>query len=174
MNKTSELEAVKRKAILDGMLFEIFFNSDGQRREVPKARAMNETFRLQRYIELASSFNFIAACLTPYAELYYRLPGSSGDAAIDVTGEVSPEGSFMQLTSVRFEGREVLRDERSAEAEDIFGFGFTRRLTTDEFVDLASAQMVIPKPSLVAKFHFAHTETTVINFPSYLSLRKHI
>ena len=63
MSRTAELDAVKRKSILDGMLFEIFFGSEGQRRSKPKLRFFNEVFKRERYPELASSFSFLSSCL---------------------------------------------------------------------------------------------------------------
>jgi hypothetical protein len=45
--KTSGMAPEKRKAILDGMLFEIFFDPDGALRERPKKRVFNEIFALQ-------------------------------------------------------------------------------------------------------------------------------
>jgi len=73
--KTEGAPAVNRKALLDGMLFEIFFDKSGQLRDDPKFRCFNDVFELQRFATLKGSFDFIAACLLPYAGRYYAIPG---------------------------------------------------------------------------------------------------
>ena len=72
MDRTSSLAHRKRKALLDGILFEIFFNSEGKLRDDPKIQRFNEVFRLQQFAELKSSFDFIAECLVTDAGRFAR------------------------------------------------------------------------------------------------------
>lgn len=61
-----KLTTEKWRAILDGMLFEIFFDSSGELRSLPKAELLETLFSLQEYPALADSFDFIADCLTQF------------------------------------------------------------------------------------------------------------
>jgi hypothetical protein len=49
MNRTAGVAEEKRKALLDGMLFEVFFNPLGVFRDEPKVARFNEVFQLQQF-----------------------------------------------------------------------------------------------------------------------------
>src|SRR5439155_19316945 len=68
MTYTQGMEMEKRKALLDGMLFEIFFDPEAQLRAKPKGLWLSEVFELQQYAELSESFEFIAECLIQHAD----------------------------------------------------------------------------------------------------------
>jgi hypothetical protein len=59
ITKTNGTDVACRKALLDGMLFEIFFDSRAQIREQPKNRYLEGVFDLQQYDELSDSFAFM-------------------------------------------------------------------------------------------------------------------
>ncbi len=82
-NKTAELSEPQRKAILDGMLYEVFFDSEGQHREKPKLGSFDELFKLQANTALADSFSFIQACLAPFADYYFKIPGSGNKVTLN-------------------------------------------------------------------------------------------
>jgi hypothetical protein len=63
-NATRGYHAAKRKAILDGMLFEVFFNPQGKLRDKIKTGCFNELFEIQRHPQFKGSFEFIAEALT--------------------------------------------------------------------------------------------------------------
>ena len=75
MTHTQGIDTEKRKALLDGMLFEIFFNPEAELRAKPKRRCLSEVFELQRYAELSESFEFIAECLVSHADRFHAIPG---------------------------------------------------------------------------------------------------
>jgi Caspase domain len=170
MGRTQGLDEFKRKSLLDGMVFEIFFDSEGQRRVRPKISQLNQVFKLQRYTELSSSFAFLAACLGPYAENYYSLPGSNASVSIDIVAEAFLDENEYHLTAVQFESVNILQDTRTGDKEE--GYVFERRFDTEEFADFLSEQMVVPKDSLTIVYPFAKTNRTKLIVPSYLTVRK--
>jgi Caspase domain len=85
VERTSGMNAKKRKALLDGILFEIFFDSNGGLRDAPKVRSFNRVFDLQKFPELADSFEFIAGCLAPESHRYLAIPGKAHSISVDVT-----------------------------------------------------------------------------------------
>jgi hypothetical protein len=67
--------------LLDGILFEVFFDPDGKLRNNPKVHCFNDIFSLQIYPQLASSFEFIAGCLhllLPPLTLPFPSPNDAG------------------------------------------------------------------------------------------------
>ena len=57
----SRLPTDKSRALLDGMLFEVFFNSKGELRQKMKNDCFEKLFDLQQYPSLSESFNFISS-----------------------------------------------------------------------------------------------------------------
>lgn len=75
----------KRRAILDGMLFEIFFDGDGRLRKAIKSRYLDQIFELQRHPALAKSFDFIARALTATSSDFYAVPGKDHELAVTIS-----------------------------------------------------------------------------------------
>lgn len=72
--KTTGTDEDDSKALLDSMLFEIFFDKTGTPRDQPKFHRFNEVFDPQRFAAFKPSFDFIAACRRPYVGRYYAIP----------------------------------------------------------------------------------------------------
>jgi hypothetical protein len=170
MNRTQGIDEVKRKSLLDGMLFEVFFDSEGQRRTKPKMGHFNQLFKLQRHSELSKCFSFLATCLSPYADHYYALPGTNAAVSIDVVGESPLDNDEYQLTALQFEGSNILRDTRTEGEEDIYVF--ERRFDLEEFSEFLSEQLIVPRAHLGLVYHFPQTNRTRIIVPNYLTIRK--
>lgn len=170
MSRTQEIDEAKRKALLDGVLFEIFFDSEGQRRAKPKNGHFNQVFKLQRHPELASSFAFLATCLGPYADHYYSLPGSNASLSLDIVAQSPLDNDEYYLSAVKFEGVNVLRDTRTPNEDE--GYSFDHRFDTEEFAEFLSEQMIVPRDSLGIIYLFPKTNRTKIVVPSYLTVRK--
>ena len=149
LSRTEGLDEGKRKALLDGMLFEIFFDSEGQRRPRPKMGDFAEVFRLQRFSELGSSFEFIAANLRPYSEHYYVVPGSGTEVTVDVALD-SPSEEGSEVTGVWYESTNILR--RRGPTEPDVGLDRKQKFTRDGFRDFLSSEMIIPKHLLTIRF----------------------
>jgi hypothetical protein len=85
MSVTSGYPEEKRKPILDGMLFEIFFDKDGKPRERLKRQYMDKIFELQQYEEMKPSFDFIAHALTATGGDFYAVPGKGHELAVTIS-----------------------------------------------------------------------------------------
>ncbi|EOV1630782.1 caspase domain-containing protein [Yersinia enterocolitica] len=111
--KTDGMNAEKRKALLDGIIFEIFFDSMGELRKIPKSNFFNDVFELQIYPEFKENFNFIASALSPYAKHFFRVPGSNLPLSIDIG-----LGDILQIEEVFIDGKNYLFDETDLEDDD--------------------------------------------------------
>ena len=116
LNETGGYAEEKRKAILDGMLFEIFFDRDGAPRKRLKRQFMDQVFELQKYDDLKPSFDFIADALTATGGDFYAVPGKGHELAVTVSTKKKKDG--VVVDAVYIGGKDVLRvdDEWAAEA----------------------------------------------------------
>ncbi|MGA2569370.1 MAG: caspase family protein [Terracidiphilus sp.] len=80
----SGLPSEKWRALLDGMLFEVFFDSHGEIRKELKNDRFEEVFRLQQFPSLAGSFDFISECVIPFSDRFHVQPGRNREVALDV------------------------------------------------------------------------------------------
>jgi hypothetical protein len=111
----------KWRAILDGMLFEVFFNSNGDLRRDFKVRYFEDLFSLQEFERLSESFEFIANCLRQYPGSFHVIPGTNQEVALDIMLKL--KGDSSTLKEIRLGGKNILRcegeDGEEVAAEDV-------------------------------------------------------
>jgi Caspase domain len=139
--RTQGMKPAKRKAILDGILFEIFFDSQGEPRKQPKINFFNEAFDLEQYPEFKDSFDFIAGALANQATHMFAIPGKGQTMTADVQ-----VGDDNVIEGVFVGGKNYLTEEE----DDPFELGkdmgiFHRTLRRDRFENELSQQMLVPR-----------------------------
>jgi hypothetical protein len=166
--RTAGMAPKKRKALLDGMLFEIFFNSDGEYREKPKTYCFNDVFALQAFPDLEPSFDFIAGCLAGHADQYFSLPGKSHAISVDVTLSDDPENA---VTAVHIGGRSVLRlDDPDYDTPD----KIYRTSPRSSFEETQSGDMLVPLHLVKFTYSRPVKGDDSIKFPYGYSVRRTI
>lgn len=162
ISSTQGLGEEKRKALLDGMLFEIFFDSNGQPRKSIKAEFFNNVFDLQKYDELSSSFDFIAECLSTYAGRFHVLPGKRSDVSVDVTFKAPVAGKSAIVEGVYFASVDLLRFEaEECEGDDRDAISYSS-LTLRHFEQMLSEQLVVPRRLL--NINYPSTPSAPVGF----------
>jgi hypothetical protein len=141
--RTAGMAQSKQKALLDGILFEIFFNSNGDFRFSPKDRNFNYAFNLQKFETLAPSFKFISDALQIFKDRFHVAPpGRRHGVAVNIQLLQDPLNA---IDRVNLDGVDVLRlDDKDWEDEE-------RTYSTqsrEDFEDLISRQLIIPKMDL--------------------------
>ena len=166
-NSTSGVKEAKRKALLDGMLFEVFYDPNGQLRTDFKLTMFGQLFALQRHKELKPSFDFIAECLLPDAARFYSIPGKAIEVAVDVStrASVGKKGHHV-LLAVHYQGGDILWME-DPDYEPAAGEQPMREtLTLYEFEQRLAEQMVVAPHLLKVNFDsFRVTGDETIAFP---------
>ncbi len=119
VTRTSKFGAKKRKAILDGMLFEIFFDSTGNLRPKIKKGYFNEVFDLQKHTSLKGSFEFIANTLAAAGAKFPELPGSGHQLDVAVTASNKKTGYLVEAIFVGGKNVMHLPEHDSDELEGI-------------------------------------------------------
>jgi hypothetical protein len=159
MARTAGLSAAKRKAILDGILFEIFFDSQGELRQDHKVRAFNDVFALQAYPDTAESFAFITDALSTYASRFYVVPGKGLGMAVDVRLLADPAQA---IDKVFHAGQNLLR----AEDEDYAtGDRMYRARAKETFEEELSRQLLVPSGLLTITYDPPLSAGVPIRYP---------
>jgi len=92
--------------VLNGILFEIYFDSQGRFRGKKKTEKMDDVFSLEESPQFAKSFDFIRQMLMQYEKHLFYMPGSARDVLVDIINtEEADEKSTIQ--SISIEGQDV-------------------------------------------------------------------
>jgi hypothetical protein len=170
MSSTGGVERAKRKALFDGMLFEIFFDSQGKLRAQPKNRYLDTVFNLQQHKELSGSFAFIGECLLAHPDRFHAIPGKSRQITVDVVTK-KKAGNKHVIMEVRFDGADILWVE-----DDVFGLPGNKpgleEISIKEFEKRLSDEMVVPTRLLKVTYAFDRSTKPRLLFPEGGTTRK--
>ncbi len=163
--KTVGARAANRKALLDGMLFEIFFDKSGQLRDDPKSRCFDDVFELQRFGGLKPSFDFIAACLLPFAGRYYAIPGKGHEVVADVRLGTTDNDA---ITEVFIAGQQVLRIDDSypgGRNDDDDDTIYYRKRAKAQFEQWLSEELIVPERLLKISYSQPVADDAFVRVP---------
>jgi hypothetical protein len=164
VERTSGLDSQKRKALLDGMLFEIFFDSKGEMRKTFKTARFNEVFDLLRFAELADSFAFISECLLPDADRFYLLPGKKHHVALHIVSFGRKERP-PKIKEAHVGSRNILFREADYFADEDGKPVNYRNVSLSELEKQMSEQMCVPLRLLKITYDFDRNEVEEVRFP---------
>jgi hypothetical protein len=171
MSRTSGFDEERRKALMDGILFEIFFDSGAQVREQPKNLCLDAAFELQHYQELSGSFAFISECLLTHADRFHAIPGKNRTITVDVVTKKKP-GNEHVVKEVRFDGANILWiDEDSIARAFGDGSGY-RKMSIKDFEKRLADEMVVPARLLTVTYPFDEKTGSTVLFPEGGTARK--
>jgi hypothetical protein len=166
LRSTSGYPTSKRKAILDGILFEVFFDKDGKLRDRAKRSYFEQVFQLQEHSELKDSFDFIADALTAAGGDFYAVPGKGHELAVTVTTKNGKDGTV--VIAIYIGGIDVLRiEEEWAESE--LRYGMT---DLDDLHDRLCDQLHIPSRLLKLTLASKIADGTELLIPRHWTVRK--
>lgn len=165
--KAQGINKDKAKCILDGMLFEVFFDSNGEIRASFKSTMFNEVFLLKHYPEFADSFDFISETLIRYQNRFYVIPGKSQNISVDIISTKNDDDEHL-ITEIQFEGFNILR-KHDGSGKGAIDWG-SYPIKYDKLKHLISEEMVIPEEQLTLTSSF--NEGDRILFPYGMSVEK--
>lgn len=147
--RTGEYEAAKRKALLDGMLFEVFFDADGTLRPKIKGAFFDEAFELQRVPAFKASFDFIANALVAANADFHVVPGTGHDLPVTVSTAKKKTGPLVD--GIYIDGANVLRASDDAWDTDE-GKPVYYAIPRAELVKRLSGDLAVPSRNLKVSF----------------------
>lgn len=171
MSKTTGADGAKRKALLDGILFEIFFDSRGQLRKRLKNDFFEPVFELLQYKELAKSFGFVSECLLPYADRFHAMPGKKREISVDVVTKKKVGKHHVQR--VMFDGADILWVDDSTFT--MFGEPdppADTEMSINHFEKKLAKEMVVPQRLLKVTYMFDTDANPRIALPEDGTVRK--
>lgn len=172
-SRTSGVKEIKRKSLLDGMLFEAFFDPNAQLRKKFKLHQFGVLFALQRHKELLPSFDFIAECLLPEAAGFYVIPGKRHEVVVDVATRLAAKADHYILESVHCEGASILWLEDEDYEPDPGGQVMMERLSVEDFKERLCEQMVVAPHLLKVNYiSFESHGKETLHFPLGWTTRK--
>lgn len=152
--------------ILEGILFEIFFNSEGDIRRSYKISKFNLTFELQKFSNLTPAFEFIAECLVPFLNRFYILPGKAVDTISVEIDTKENENNENEILGVYFEGNNILRKiEKPSHRILRTKKSLFKNIWYTDFVEMLSEEMVIPKNKISLTSKIILDDNTKFLFP---------
>ncbi|MEB3438089.1 caspase family protein [Pseudomonas sp. A2] len=169
--KTSGVTEEKRKALLDGMLFEVFFDKHGKLRKDFKDGYFSELFDLQQFASNTPSFDFIAECLLPHAHKFHALPGKAIEVSVDVVLQTRDNPQCPHVVRICIASGNVLRpidDDDDDEKDEPKRY---RPYIIADFEQRISSQLMIPH-HLLAFTYNGGKKPDVVNSPAYWTARK--
>jgi len=158
-DKVTYIDKDKYKCILDGMLFEIFFNSKGELRSDFKTSRFNTVFSLNSYSNFLESFDFLAEILLKYQSRFYLIPGKSRKVSVDVISEKNDEGEYV-IKEIHFQGFNILRKNDGNESLDWGSYP----IKLSKLERLLSEEMVIPQNQLAVTASFTEADKALLPY----------
>jgi hypothetical protein len=171
VTRTQGMDKDKRKALLDGTLFEIFFDPEAQLRAKPKGYWLSEVFQLQQYAELSDSFEFISECLISHADRFHAIPGKGHTVAVDVVTRKESQNLYV-VEGVFLGGTDILWMEEDEFADDVGNSARHSKLSLDEFETRLSEEMIVPSHLLKVTYTFEKSGKNALLFPLGWTTRK--
>lgn len=173
MSRTAGMKPDRRKALLDGMLFEVFFDPDARLRKDFKMGRFQTLFGLQQHPDLKPSFDFIAECLLHDIARFHALPGKSHAVVVDVVTKAGAKAGNHVLQAVHCGGADIFWMDDPEYAPEPGEPPMYRKIHITEFEEYLANEMVVPEALLTIKYSsFAKAGDETIHVPYGWTTRK--
>jgi hypothetical protein len=160
--------------VLNGILFEIYFNSKGQFRQTNfKYELIEDIFKLQTNEKYKSSFQFILKQLSPFKDFLYYFPSNPPTALpIEVKFESFEYLDFddtkriaHKLISVKHTEIELLEPYENNDFN-------SSSVNFEQFIDRLCKELCVPKNMLRLSMNTKEADINIINIPWRLKLSR--
>ena len=137
--------------ILNGMLFEIYFDSEGRFRGDPKSAEIDSVFRLEESDLFRKSFKFIRQALRPYLKNLFYVSSSARGLSVDVP--CSDDGDDLKVVDgVFFEGDNILYDDAGENYFDPSENPLMHKTSRSKIKEALAKAMAVPSYRLILNF----------------------
>jgi len=117
--------------ILNGILFEIYFDSEGRFRSDPKSNQFDPVFRIEESEHFQESFKFIGQVLRPYLKNIFYVPSTARGLSVDISC-IEIEDDLKAVDGIYFEGDNVMYDDSGENYFDLSENPFLRKISRSE------------------------------------------
>ena len=151
--------------LLNGILYEIYFDSHGRKRESGKTDMIDAVMSIEDDDYFSASLDFIRRALKPYVKELFYIPGSLKDINIDVT-TMLVESDRRAISGVFFEGDNVLYEESGESYFDPNEEDFLIPKNIEEINAMLSRGLITPSFRLRINYidYFEHDSKLLVPF----------
>jgi hypothetical protein len=157
--------------LLNGLLFEIYFDSTGGFRKRAKADMLDSIFQLEESNQFKDSFKFIKQALKPYFKNLFYIPSSARGFSVDVSC-VEFEKDNKAIGGVYFEGDNVLYDKTGNEYFEPEKDYFLRKTKKEELKEELSKALITPSFRLKVNFVNLESERKTVLVPYEMNIKR--
>src|ERR1035437_7430053 len=168
LNPASE---IAKQHIVDGMLFEIYFDSQGRLRRSPKSGEFENVFRLEKDPVFQPCFVFLNTALRPYADRIFYAPGSKSSVTVNAP-TVEHLSGRKAIYELIFEQTNILLEASGAAALTAEQDASMTLRTVAQIKDEIAGRMVTPKRRLELVVDGVPDINTQVLFPFLYSLQR--
>lgn len=157
--------------ILNGMLYEIYFNKKGRKRETGKVEMIDRIMALEDKAVYVSSFNFIQQALKPYLKELFYIPGKGKDICVDITTHKMPDNR-RAISGLFYEGDNILYDEKGEAYFDPLKDDYLTLASRAEISTILLQSFIAPSYRL--KLNYVDFDNPIVSLliPSFPKIRR--
>lgn len=177
-NNVSRFNVGDRNHVLNGIIYETFFNSYGSfRQDNIKDLYFEKIYKILENKLYKESLNFLTIVLKPYNDMFFYIPSiNSTGISLDLVFEIDSVLDKTKLTNIKYEGQEILVKQ---EYEEIWGFpGINTGVnlyTNIRYKNLKkriAKETLIPENKLNINTNIPIIDDQVINYPDNYKIMK--
>lgn len=133
--------------VLNGMLFEIYFSSDGCLRSAMKGERLEEVYYIEEDPQFGPSFGFCRNCLLPHREQLFYLPLDLRDVLFNAVVDSEADGSY-SLLELHLGGENIMFDSDGQPLPNDSNGILKMTLTVQQMESTMSSLLAIPRRHL--------------------------
>lgn len=156
----------KARAIVDGILFEIFFDSSGAPRERTKGYYLDDIVRYRKVPLFSESLDFISTCLREAKTPMLVYPNQGNNVAVTITVDI--ENEHARVNGVWVDSNNVMQLK---EDKSVFGTNKVRYISRDkdDFEETLADRLRVPSKQLEISYQ-PDVKDLEITYPSKMIL----
>lgn len=159
--------------ILNGILFEIYFDSNSQIRKNPKAEQYEAPVKLCIRDKYAACGLFIREFLEQYPQRIFYVPGSRNVLTADIL--ISKEDEQYHIDGICIDGLSCMYNEDATEFYEYDGLSYSyREVTLSELENIVLEKVTTPQNRMKFTCNMAISSTTPILIPYNFNLLRYI
>lgn len=159
--------------LLNGILFEIYFNCKGQIRNSPKSRCFEKPVKICQKDKYVSCGLFIQSFLEQYPQRIFYMPGSADLLTIDIL--ISQSKNIYHIDGIYIDSLNCMYDEDEVE---LYKYGrseyLPQKITSSEFELILMEKMVVPRNRAKFTYNEKMSPDTPILVPYDFSILRYI
>lgn len=158
--------------ILNGILYEIYFDSNDRFREKKKTGKLDTVFLLEEDKHFSASFAFIQQALIPYQKQLFYIPGSGRNVQIDIILS-TVEDNNKAVTRLIFDGQDILYSKDGVTLIEYNDDNYFYARSDTSIEDILVSGLAVPRRRLVPIFSGIRPPYKLLLIPSYYRIQRY-